>query len=484
MKFSNQSMPGVFQRTLFLCILFVLVPNIIYSSASKSEINNLKRQSSAFNKVAERAIPAVVHISTEKTVKLKSYPYHQFFGFLEEDDFYREFFQMPTKEYRQQGLGSGVIVSEEGYIITNYHVVKGMDTITVTLSDGREFLASVIGHDVKKDMSLLKIDAKEIPVIELSNSDKIEVGDWAIAIGSPFGLSGTLTVGVISAKSRSEKEAKGFGRLIQTDAAINPGNSGGALLNIDGQLIGINTAIVTSAGGYLGIGFAIPINDAKIIMEKILNESKKRGQIGWLGLSTQEINKDLHFQLGLSSKYGVLVNNITDKGPASKAGLMRGDILIEINGEKIFRPYEVKEHLLNKKIDEHLKIAIIRKNKIFYFNVKIEKQQKKKINTAINNIDNIFGLKIENISKETTKKYDLFDSEGVVITYIKKNGAAYRAGLHAGDIILEINRYPINSKIDYEKELKKISESKKILALIKTPDYSRYVVLRAGKLPN
>ncbi|MFC1771238.1 Do family serine endopeptidase [Candidatus Margulisiibacteriota bacterium] len=465
------------KRILFFIVL-LLFP--IFKLTAEETIPGkiaLKQFSSAFNKVAEKAIPAVVHISTEKTIRLQGYPYYHFFRFLEEDDIFRELFQSSARELKRQGLGSGVIVSGDGYILTNYHVVRGWDKITITLTDKRKFSAKVIGHDQKKDLSLLKIDADNLSAIKFGNSDNINIGDWAIAVGSPFGLAGSFTVGVISAKGRGGEDGdrSGLIDLIQTDAAINPGNSGGALLNIEGEIVGINTAIVTKTGGYLGIGFAVPINVAKQVMKNLLTSNKKPK--GWLGVYIQDINPELSIRLGLPNIKGVLVTDVIDKSPAKNAGLKRGDIILSFGDSKLRSASELKEVVKATELDKNIKLEIIRNKRRRNLSLVLQTKEKSEQPEIGKKADKL-GFVVENISEREKTIYRLSDKEGIVISYIQPNSPAERRGLRAGDIILEINNFPVRSVKSYKHLLAKAGNDKEVLLLVKTMEYTQYVVLR------
>ena len=324
-----------------LIIVFIITPYVaaVASSAQKSDIASLRQTSNTFAQVAKEATPAVVFITVEKTVEISSPfsfndPFEQF-----NDEFFRRFFgdkipQEHAHKYHQMGQGSGFIISRDGYILTNNHVVGDADKITVKLQDGREFSNSkVIGTDPESEVALIKIQGDDFPVLPMGDSDKTEIGDWAIAVGNPFGLSETVTVGVISAVGRSNVGIAEYEDFIQTDAAINPGNSGGPLLNLDGQVIGINTAIFSQSGGYMGIGFAIPINMAKKIMDQLI----KNGRVtrGYLGIYIQNLTPDLAESFNLKQNEGVLVTEVGEGSPADKAGLMQGDIILEMNGQKM-----------------------------------------------------------------------------------------------------------------------------------------------------
>lgn len=308
---------------------------------SKESIDTLSKVNAAMSEVTSAVKPAIVNISSIKTIESRSVP-SPFFN----DPFFRDFFgnqfrnfQQP-KERKQSGLGSGVIVGKDGYILTNNHVIKGADDIKVKLSDKREFKGKIIGTDQKTDLAVIKIEADNLPVIKLGDSDKLKIGETVIAVGNPFGLNQTVTSGIVSAKGRANVGIADYEDFIQTDAAINPGNSGGALVNIKGEVIGINTAIVSSSGGYMGIGFAIPSNMAKAVMDSLLNTGKVIR--GWLGISIQPITPELSKQFGTKDEKGALIGDVVEGGPAEKAGIQAGDIIVEFDGKDVIDPTSLR----------------------------------------------------------------------------------------------------------------------------------------------
>ena len=303
---------------------------------------SLEGLSQDFSLVAERVNPVVVSISSEKVIKAQNSPFgKQFKDFFGNDPFSRFFtIPLPQGEIRERGLGSGVIVSKDGYILTNNHVVAGAEKIRVTLSDKRKFKAKIVGTDKKTDVAVIKIAAHNLPVAKLGNSDKVKVGEFVLAIGNPFRLSHTVTAGIISAKGRSNVGLAEYEDFIQTDAAINPGNSGGALVNLQGEVIGINTAIATLSGGYQGIGFAIPINMAKEVMDQLISKGKVIR--GWLGVIIQDIDSDMADALGLKKAEGVVVGDVKKNSPAEKGGVKRGDVIILFDNQRVENAVELK----------------------------------------------------------------------------------------------------------------------------------------------
>ncbi len=469
------------QRISIFCFVFLLLSlggNELRLGAQSSEIDTLKKTSRAFNAVAEKAVPAVVHISTVKTVRQSQDPFYDLFG---NDEFFRRFFYAPPgmgREFKQKGLGSGVIVSRDGDILTNNHVIEGVDEITVTLSDKRIFKAKLIGTDPKSDIAVLKISGEEFPFIKIGDSDAIKVGDWAIAIGSPFGLSGTMTAGIISAKGRSDVEIIDYSDLIQTDAAINPGNSGGALLSIDGDLIGINTAIYTRTGGYQGIGFAVPVNMARKVMEDIKLEGKVSR--GWLGVYIQPVTEELQKQFNLESVTGSLITEVIPKSPADKAGVKRGDVITRFNGKPVSFFRELISRVAETRIGETVELELIRQGKRRIIKVSIESAQPERAASLKREGESdALGLKVETITPDHMKRYRLNSKEGVVIMDVFPDGPSALAGIRPGDVILEINYQPIHSVDEYERVVSKARKDAQFLILIRREGYSQYLVLKA-----
>lgn len=325
---------------------------------SKEAVDILTKNNQAMVEVVAAVKPSVVNISSTKTIRRRGMP-SPFFN----DPFFKRFFgdefrsfEMP-KEYKQSGLGSGVIVDKDGYILTNNHVVKGADEIKVKLSDEREFKGKVIGVDPKTDLAVIKIDSNHLPVIKLGDSDKLQVGETVIAIGNPFGLSHTVTSGIVSATGRANVGIADYEDFIQTDAAINPGNSGGALVNVRGELVGINTAIFSTTGGYQGIGFAIPSNMTKVVMDSLI----KKGKVirGWLGVTIQPLTPDLAKQFNLKDKKGVLVADVVEDSPAEKTGIERGDVIVEFDGKKVDDVTDLRNMVANTLPNEEVPIKLI-----------------------------------------------------------------------------------------------------------------------------
>jgi len=424
----------------------------------------------AFIKVAENVGPAVVSISTEHTTRIPGRSYRRPFGdtpFGHRDEFFDRFFKdffgdMPEREFKQRGLGSGVIIDDAGYILTNEHVVRNADKITVSLSDGRELDGKVSGKDVRSDLAIVKVDGKDLPVAELGDSDKLRIGQWSIAIGNPFGYAvgsaePTVTVGVVSALERNLPLASGRDRdysgLIQTDAAINPGNSGGPLVNIRGEVIGINVAIFSTSGGYQGVGFAIPINTAKEIVGSLIEG--KKVLYGWLGVNVQEIDEKLAEYFKLKDKQGVLVVKVLPDSPAQKAGLEDGDIIKMFNGKEIKDLRSLLKMVARAEVGTKIKANIIRNGKSITVAVEIGKRPEEISEFGEVSEETWRGLEVSDITKELASRYKFKPAAGVVVTNVEVDSPADQAGIIVGDIIDSINKEQIKNLADYSVKVAK-----------------------------
>jgi len=428
--------------------------------------------------VANTTGRAVVSISTEYTTKIRGgrrYYFNTPFGggdspFGEGDPF-RRFFDdffggMPDREFKQRGLGSGVIIDPEGYILTNEHVIRDADKITVTLSDGREFKGEIKGSDARSDLAVIKINARNLPVAALGDSDKLKIGQWVVAIGNPFGFAmqnpePTVTAGVISALHRSLgrtlAQDKDYNDLIQTDAAINPGNSGGPLVNLKGEIVGINVAIFSTSGGYQGIGFAIPANNAKRIISRLIEG--KQVLYGWLGVTVQDLNDDLAKHFGLTDKTGALVAGVVEKSPAEKAGIKEGDVIRQFDNQPTNSVRDLLNVVGKAEVGRKVKVKIIRDKKEMSIDVEIGERpqdlEKMGAQTA-GEPGRWRGMAAADISSQNAKRFRIEASRGVVVTDIESGSQADEAGIIPGDVILEINKQSIKSVADYNKVIKDI----------------------------
>jgi serine protease Do len=392
-------------------------------------------------------------------------------------DQFRRFFGQIPHEYKQHGLGSGVIISPDGYILTNNHVAGHADEIHVRLLDKREFTAKVIGKDPKTDLALIKIDTKQpLPVAPLGNSSSAEVGDWVVAIGSPFGFNSTVTAGIISAKGRAL--GGNYDDFIQTDASINPGNSGGPLFNAKGQVIGINTAIYSSTGSNAGIGFAIPIDIAKQVMQQL----KEHGKVvrGWLGVEIQEVTPDLAQSFNLSKPEGALVANVEKEGPALKAGIQRGDIIDKFNGISVQDEHQLPELVAQTPIGTTVPVEVIRNGRRLTIQVKVAELKEQQIASAKSEEPGSnWGLQVQSITPEIANQLSLNSTKGVVVRGVTPDSPAADAGIQQGDVVLEVNHAKVSSVDDFLSAAKQAKKNKSsALLLVQRGNATMYTVIK------
>lgn len=442
----------------------------------------------AFMGIAERVGPAVVSISTEQIDRVKQYfRFHPFMGDQEPfEDFFRQFYgDLPEREMRRFGLGSGVIIDPAGYILTNEHVVADAEKISVSLSDGREFTGTVKGKDQRSDLAIVKIDAKNLPVVQLGDSELARTGQWVVALGNPLGIGGvgmggtaigtepTLSVGVVSALHRqlprTSKADRDYSDLIQTDATINPGNSGGPLVNLAGEVIGVNVAIIVGPGN--AYGFAIPVNKAKRILENLI-EGKKI-LYGWLGIEIQEVTPDVAEYYGLKEAKGVLVYRVVPNGPAAKAGLKDGDIVRAFEGKPIMHTRELIERVSGTPVGQQVTVELLREGKPVSMPVAIGERPTEFGEGEDAPSESWRGLKVMPMTAEMAQQFELPpQATGVVVAEIADDSPAATSGLREGDIINEINRVRIEDLDDYQQVVSQVKGN----ALVRTN--RGYVVIK------
>jgi serine protease Do len=481
---------------VFIALSLTLAPPIALSQEDKS-IDILRQTGKAFASIAEKTSPAVVAIKTEKRITGQ---YPSFEGPSDgqmspfSDDFFNYFFrrQNPSqgrtprqRVFRQMAQGSGFIVSPKGYILTNNHLVEGVDDIKVTLTDGREFTAKTIGADPDSDVAVVKIeDDGNMPYLELADSDKIEVGEWVLAIGNPFGLSHTVTAGIVSAKGRSGMGIATYEDFIQTDAAINLGNSGGPLIDLDGKVVGINTAIIGSptmgSAGNIGIGLAIPINMAKAVYEQIV----KKGKVvyGFLGVAIQDLTPQLAESFKLKGVTGILVSDVTAGSAADKAGIKTGDVIIELDGKPLKRAADLRERVAMKGPGTQVELVILRDGKKKTLTATLqERPAGEKAEQAQTSTTEKLGLTVENLTDELAKRFGIEGLKGVIVTDVEEGTAAALAGIQPGTLIQEVNRKPVENTKEFNEEVEKAIKEGKVMLRVRYENSSMFIILTFPK---
>lgn len=433
-----------------------------------------EKTSQDFTAVAKKAIPAVVSIKVKGTSNQSDDASDLFQG----EDFFRQFFSPRRESQPTEGQASGFIISPEGHIFTNSHVVQKASEIKVTLNDGREFLAKVVGSDSNTDIALIKIDAGEpLPFIELGNSDALDIGQWAIAIGTPLGLRASLTVGVISAKGRNNLDLANVEDFIQTDAAINRGNSGGPLMNIEGKVIGMNTAIVSNmgTGGYMGIGFAIPSNMLQHVRDQIM----KNGTVtrGFIGVALQNVDQDLAKAFGLTQTSGALVAEVSRGSPAEKAGLKQGDVIQAYNQIPVTSIGTLRNAIALMTPGTRLSLTVLRNGKTLQIPVEVGTFPDKSSPVALKNGSKL-GVEVQELTPDIARNLGLTDETGVVISKVEPNSIAAWAGLKKGALISAVNHKKISTVDQFYQQLQDTPTGNPVLLLVKQGDTTRYLSLK------
>jgi serine protease Do len=457
-----------------------LKPAAVAPSAAGSDRN--------FVEVAKAVTPSVVNISTSRVSRLPEGHagapfddpfFRRFFG----DELFRRF-EAP-KDRRERSLGSGVIADAGGYIITNNHVVSKADEIRILFSDKRSFTAKVVGTDPKTDIAVIKVDAKDLPTIPWADSDKLQVGEYVLAIGNPFGLNQTVTMGIVSAVGRANVGIAEYEDFIQTDAAINPGNSGGALVNARGELVGINTAIFSQSGGYMGIGFAVPSNMVRSVMEQLI----KGGKVvrGYLGVSIQELTQDLARQFGVADTKGVLISDVLADSPAKRAKLERGDVIVEFDGRAVENPTQFRNLVAQTPIGKKVHVKLLRGGQERDLEVTIAEQPKTMAQPEsqgdgdgeTRSAGAFAGMDVRELTPELARRFNLSrEGKGVVVTRIADGSPAGEAGLQAGDLITEINRKPIANLRDFQNVTGSLASKEPALVLVVRNGRNFYLTIK------
>ncbi len=431
-----------------------------------------------FVELAAKLKPSVVNISTAKVIapqKRLRRPAPTPFGSDPFEDFFERFFEeMPQRTHKERSLGSGFIISDDGYILTNNHVVAGANEIKVKLADGREFVGEIKGSDEKLDLALVKIAASEkLPAASLGDSDDIKVGEWAMAIGNPFGLAETVTAGIISAKGRVIGSGP-YDDFIQTDASINPGNSGGPLFNARGEVIGINTAIV--AGGQ-GIGFAIPVNMAKSIIPQLRDTG--RVTRGWLGVSIQPLTPELAQSFGLSdAKSGALVADVVKESPADKGGVKAGDIILEFDGKQVHEMNELPRLVAATTAGRKVPLKVLRDGKKLELTVLIERLKDGAVVGSQSHGADLLGITVRELTKELASQLGVPEVKGVIVAEVKEGSSAEEAGIVKGDIVREVDGLKVATVADFEKALAAHKKGALMRLLLRRGELSLYVAMK------
>jgi serine protease Do len=477
----------LFRITALLITLLLFFVGTTMVNAQEKGLENLRQSGLAFRSVAKKVSPAVVFIKVEKRVAPdETTEFSSPFGSPFNDDFFRHFFGAPQqfkhprqepKQHLEVGQGSGFLISSDGYILTNNHVAGGADSLAVQLLDGREYQAEIVGTDPASDLAVIKIEQTDLPFLRLGDSEKLEVGDWVLAVGNPFGLSHSLTAGVVSAKGRSGIGLNDYEDFIQTDAAINPGNSGGPLVNLDGEVVGINTAIFSRSGGYMGIGFAIPINMAKEIRSQLIEHGKVRR--GRLGVFIQEMTTDLAESFGLEKTEGILITEVIAGSPAADAELKQGDIILSIDGDSIDKVANFRNRIALTTPETTIRLTILRDGQRETVKVKLGNLDNDETQQAKGIDDSKLGLSLQELTPELAERLNYENETGVLVAAVENGSLAERAGIRRGNLIQEIDRQKITSVNQAQKLLK--AKQPAHLLLVKQGQGSLYIALRADK---
>jgi serine protease Do len=431
--------------------------------------------SRVFEQSARKVSPSVVAITAEQSVQVQSsfgMPDDAFKDFFGEDFFKRFFGQTPQEQRRTvRSLGSGVIVSSDGTILTNNHVVENADKLFVVIGDHTNYPAKVVGTDPQTDVAVIRIDTNNLPAAALGNSDDIKVGQWVIAVGNPFQLMHTVTAGIISAKGRSSVGLADYEDFFQTDASINPGNSGGALADLNGNVIGINTAIASPSGGNIGIGFAIPINMARQVMDSLINKGKVIR--GYMALLPQDIDENLAKAFNLKSTEGVLVGDVTPGGPADKAGIKRGDIILSFEGKKVENSTQLRMMIADTAPNTVVKVGLLRQGKEMDVNVTLAERPKERQEPSgareapEGQTSEKLGLSVQDLTPDIAKQLGYEKEKGVLVADVASGSPAEDAGLQRGDLIKEVNREPVESVREFEKAIRQFKSGDVAALLIR-----------------
>ena len=463
-------------------VLCVIGSSLTVQALPAAKARALQEYSEALVALAAEVKPAVVAIKTETEVttagrdQFRGTPFEDFFG---QHPFFK---QQPEQHQMRPGLGSGVIASEKGYIITNNHVITSgretvVDRITVELLDKRSFEAEIVGRDPLTDLAILKIDADDLTALPIGDSDELRVGELVVAVGSPFGQLHSVSLGVVSALGRASMKLAHYEEYIQTDAAINPGNSGGALVNSRGELVGINAAIVSRSGGYDGIGFAIPANLVRNVMDQLIDEGQVRR--GLLGVHIQEVTDDLSKTMGLDKPRGVLVSDVNDDSAADEAGLEVGDIIVEVDGQTTNTVAELRNTIAHTSPGTEVKLLVWRDGKERSFTATLTPLDDSEIARAPSQRHSErLGMKVRELTDEIAGQIGYEEERGVLVSGVERDSKAARKGLRRGDLIIEVNRQPVESIAEYEKALEESGGTVLMLVVDGRQKFTKFITLK------
>ena len=479
-------------------VSFVLI-NIFFSvhsvAQTTDDLEQMIRSSKTRAALVQNVQKAVVHIKVEKIVRGSDGRSFNNPMDLYNDEFFRRFFpelnppknnqqpEQPNREFRQRGMGSGSIIDSEGYILTNHHVVGVADRIIVVMYDGEEKDAKIVGTDPESDIAVIKIEGNGLPVLPMGDSEKILVGEDVIAVGNPFGLIQTVTYGIVSAKGRSNVGINEYENFIQTDAAINPGNSGGPLVNLRGEIVGVNSAIFSQSGGYQGIGFAVPINMASKIMKDLIDKGSVSR--GWLGVGIQDVSQDLAKAFKLKNTKGSLITAVMENTPAQRAGMLKGDVVVRINDKLIQNSNNLRNEIANAGAFTEIDLELIREGKSINIKLKLDERPQNvgrvkmtpQLTPAVEQVK-LLGMTVEALTDGNAAKLGVKPESGVLISKIESGSPAEKAGLRTGMIIQEVERNAVKNIEIFKKIVNEMDTAKGILLLVTTSGGSRYILIQ------
>ena len=479
-------------------VSFVLI-NILFSvhsvAQTTDDLEQMIRSSKTRAALVQNVQKAVVHIKVEKIVRGSDGRSFNNPMDLYNDEFFRRFFpelnppknnqqrEQPNREFRQRGMGSGSIIDSEGYILTNHHVVGVADRIIVVMYDGEEKDAKIVGTDPESDIAVIKIEGNGLPVLPMGDSEKILVGEDVIAVGNPFGLIQTVTYGIVSAKGRSNVGINEYENFIQTDAAINPGNSGGPLVNLRGEIVGVNSAIFSQSGGYQGIGFAVPINMASKIMKDLIDKGSVSR--GWLGVGIQDVSQDLAKAFKLKNTKGSLITAVMENTPAQRAGMLKGDVVVRINDKLIQNSNHLRNEIANAGAFTEIDLELIREGKSINIKLKLDERPQNvgrvkmtpQLTPAVEQVE-LLGMTVEALTDDNAEKLGVKSGSGVLISKIESESPAEKAGLRMGMIIQEVERNAVKNLEIFKQIVSEMDAAKGILLLVTTNGGSRYIFIQ------